>query len=573
MMSTATSPHGNLPTSRASTLTKTVLLLADTVIDPLSRVFEASAEEPRLRGVAAPYGQVYQVLMDPKHAAWEAAPDYLLVWTTPGLTLPSFRSALAFEGMDVDAILGEVETFADLIVRGAANVGVTLVTTWTLAPHQRWIQALAWKDRVGIANVLARANLLLAERLAPYANIVLLDAAYWQNTVGPGAYDPRMYAIGKILYSYPLFEKAGAEVKAVIRGLSGLGKKVIVCDLDNTMWGGVAADDEIQNIKLGSPDPVGECFVEFQRSLKALKARGILLAICSKNDETFARSVIAEHPSMILREADFVAWRINWVDKATNLAILAEELNLGLDSLVFLDDSLEERDQVRRLLPQVYVPDLPASPTEYARFVESLTCFEAANLSVEDYARTTMYQAEHGRRLSQEVAGGIEEWLRSLELRVSASRLTKKSLPRAAQLLNKTNQFNLSVRRMDEQTFWQWSQEPGHSVYVFNVSDKFGDFGLTAIASLACSGSVGQIVDFVMSCRVMGKTVEAAILAYIVGEASRMGVGALSAPPTPTTRNAPAVTFFQAQYADPSLSRIDPAHIQPPVGIVCMEDK
>ena len=265
---------------------------------------------------------------------------------------------------------------------------MVLVPSWVLPSNERWIQTLTWRHAAGLANLLARANLMLAEKFAEHPNIVLLDAGYWQASLGRPAHDPRMYAVAKILYSQAFFEKASVEIKAVLRGSLGLAKKVVVCDLDNTLWGGVVGDDGAHAIKLGSPDPVGECFHAFQSALKGLRSRGILLAICSKNDEKFALSVIEDHPAMALRKEDFAAWRINWRDKAENLLGLAEELNLGLDSFVFLDDSPQERDQVRQILPQVYTPDLPASPSDLAPFVSSLACFETAALGREDIERT-----------------------------------------------------------------------------------------------------------------------------------------------------------------------------------------
>src|SRR5208337_2314371 len=196
----------------------------------------------------------------------------LVVWTAPDLTLPSFAKLLRFEfesaTSEYDAALREAEQFADAVLRAATRVGLVLVPTWMLPTHERWIQGLTWRQGTGVANLLAKANLILAEKFASQQNIVLLDAGYWQATLTRSAYDPRMFAVAKILYSHQLFEKAAAEMKAVLRGSLGQSKKVIVCDLDNTLWGGVVGDDGANNIKLGAPDPVGECFHAFQTALK-----------------------------------------------------------------------------------------------------------------------------------------------------------------------------------------------------------------------------------------------------------------------------------------------------------------
>ena len=553
-----------------------VLLVGDTTLDPLARFLERDQAKPVLHASAAPYGQIYQILLDSNHHAWSANPDILVVWTAPQLTLPSVAKLLRFDFESAeatyDAILSEAEQFAAAVLKAATRVGLVLVPTWILPTYERWIQTLAWRKGIGLANVLAKANLLLAERFAEQKNIVLLDSAYWRDSLNRPAFDPRMYAVAKILYSNHMYEKAATEIKSVVRGTLGLSKKVIVCDLDNTLWGGVVGDDGPENLKLGAPDPVGECYVTLQAALKGLRSRGILLAISSKNDEALALSVIDEHPAMLLRKNDFVAWRINWKDKAKNIAELAEELNLGLDSFVFLDDSPQERDQVRQLLPQVLTPDLPASPSEYAPFLCSLGCFETAGLGQEDFERTQMYQAERGRKETQSLSGDLDEWLQSLEIKVQAAPLRRESLPRAAQLLNKTNQFNLSLRRLDEKTLWDWAQEPSNSTYTFHVSDRFGDFGLVGLASLSLAGPDARIVDFVMSCRVMGKKVEEALLGYTVARAQAAGVNSITAPPVDGPRNEPAKVFFAAKFSGDDGASIDSARVAVPSQISLREE-
>jgi FkbH-like protein len=549
-----------------------VLLAGDTTLDPLARLLERSPDAPKLRCSAAPYGQVYQILLDGSNPAWAFEPDYLIVWTAPHLTLPSVGKLMRFESASHDEAMREAEQFAEAVVQASHRVALTLVPTWVLPSHERWIQTLTWRQGVGLANLLARANLVLAEKFAAHPNIVLLDANYWQASINRPAQDPRMYAVAKILYSQPLFERAAAEIKSVLRGSLGLGKKVIVCDLDNTLWGGVVGDDGAHAIKLGAPDPVGECFHAFQVALKGLRSRGILLAICSKNDERFALSVIEDHPAMALRKTDFVGWRINWKDKAENLLALAEELNLGLDSFVFLDDSPQEREQVRQILPQVYTPDLPVSPSELAPFVSSLACFETAALGREDLERTDMYQAERGRKEARDLSGDVENWLRSLQIEVRATPLRRESLARAAQLLNKTNQFNLSLRRMDEGSFWGWASEPGNAAYVFHVSDRFGDFGLTGLASFSRLGPEARIVDFVMSCRVMGKKVEEALLGYTLAQAQAEGAARVVAPLVEGPRNAPAREFFATKYSSADDSAIDSAQVGVPSMINLTEE-
>lgn len=556
--------------------TRRVLLVGDTTLDHLGRMLERHQDAPALRATAAPYGQVYQILLDPTHTAWTDRPEILVVWTAPQLTLPSVGQMLRFEFESAAAVydraLAEVEQFADAVLQAASHVGLVLVPTWILPAHERWIQTLGWRRGLGLSNLIARANLRLAERFAERENIILLDTQYWQAGLTRSAFDPRMYAVAKILYSSAMLEKAASEIKSVIRGSLGLARKLIVCDLDNTLWGGVVGDDGPENLKLGAPDPIGECFQSFQLALKGMRSRGILLAIASKNDEKVAMSVISEHPAMVLRPADFVAWKINWEDKAGNILQLANELNLGLDSFVFLDDSPQERDRVRHALPQVFTPDLPASPSDFGPFLNSLNCFETSSLEKEDFERTQMYQAERGRTEVREAGGSLENWLGSLKIQVRAAPLKRESLPRAAQLLNKTNQFNLSLRRLDEKSFWDWAQESSHSAYTFQVCDRFGDFGLVGLASLAMTGGEARIVDFVMSCRVMGKKVEEALLGYTLSRAQAAGALRVLAEPVDGPRNGPAKQFFAAKTGVEDGAAIDVERVMIPSQITLEEE-
>ena len=225
------------------------------------------------------------------------------------------------------------------------------------------------------------------------------------------------------------------------------------------------------------------------------------------------------------------------------------------------------------MLPQVFTPDLPVSPADLAPFISSLDCFETPALGREDFHRTEMYQAERGRREVVEMSGGVETWLRSLQIEVRVTRLQKDNLARAAQLLNKTNQFNLALRRMDEQTFWNWGVERGNSAYVFHVSDRFGDFGLTGMVTVSREGRDAQIVDFVMSCRVMGKKVEEALLGYVFTQALADGAVRVKAPAfEDSSRNAPAREFFAAKYLSGDDAVIDPERVAVPSAVTLKEE-
>jgi len=345
--------------------------------------------------------------------------------------------------------------------------------------------------------------------------------------------------LGKIPFGLRVFEEAAADLTAALAAARGQSRKLIVVDLDNTLWGGIVGDDGWENLELGRTSAKGEAYVEFQRSLLALKRRGIILGICSKNEEEVALEAIDKHPEMILRRDDFAGWQINWNDKAANLKALVEELNLGLQSVVFLDDEPIEQTRVVESWPEVLVPDWPKDPATYATKLRSLRCFDMVHLTLEDHLRSEQYLAERHRRSSQQTAASMNDWLAKLDLQVKASKLDSISLQRAAQLLNKTNQFNLTTRRMSEAELDGWSQKASHHVYVFRVQDRFGDYGLTALASLSISGTTAEIIDFLMSCRVMGRAVESAALHYLSTQASNLKCTWLQGKHIPTAKNKP----------------------------------
>jgi FkbH-like protein len=275
---------------------------------------------------------------------------------------------------------------------------------------------------------------------------------------------------------------------------------------------------------------------------------------------------------MVLKLEDFATWRIDWKDKAENIRELMAGLNLGLDAAVFLDDSGFERARVREALPQVSVPELPADPTDYPSFLAGLRYFDNPHLSAEDRERTSMYVADRQRKALKSEGLSLGDWLRLLELRVVVESLNEANLERATQLLNKTNQLNLSTRRLTPPELLAWSREGGHRLWTFRTADKFGDYGLCGIASLSVEDARARLMDFLLSCRVMGRGVEESMLATAAQQARAAGCEELVAEFVPTARNQPCHTWFQNQSnmrQDGTVFRLSlatepvmPAHVQ-----------
>jgi len=519
------------------------LLVADFNLGNFAGLLGNDPEEPKVEVIGTPYGQVVPVLA-PEGGGWREAPDCCLVWTRPEGVCESFGRLLAEEQVELEAVLGEVDEFAELLLDVAGRVkGLFAAAWWTPFLH-RGYGMLDLRPGEGVGDVLLRMNLRLADRLGEADNAYLLDTRKWVETAGPAAFQPKLWYMGKIPFGQQVFAEAVRDLKAGLNGLDGRGRKLIVVDLDDTLWGGIVGEVGWEQLKLGGHDHVGEAFADFQRALKGLNRRGILLAIASKNEERVALEGIAQHPEMVLSLDDFAGWRIDWEDKAQNIADMVAELNLGLQSVVFIDDNPAERSRVREALPEVFVPEWPADPALYPSALLGLRCFDAPRVSVEDRQRSRMYAAERQRWETKRRVPSLQEWLDSLELKVEVEELGAANLPRAAQLLNRTNQMNLSTRRLSEGELRQWAEGSGRQVWVFHVSDRFGDSGLTGLASLERRGKEAQVVDFVLSCRVMGRQIEETMIHHLGQRAGKAGGERLLVELVPTAKNAPCRDFF-----------------------------
>jgi FkbH-like protein len=328
-----------------------------------------------------------------------------------------------------------------------------------------------------------------------------------------------------------------------IHPLSGRICKALVLDLDNTLWGGVLGEDGMEGIALGGEYP-GSAYLDFQRSILDLYHRGVLLAVCSKNDEREAMDVIRSHPRMLLRPEHFSAIRINWMEKAHNLSEIAAELNIGADALAFADDNPVECEQVQLALPEVNVIQLPPDPARYSLTLRSNPVFERLTLSTEDHNRNGYYATQRQRQELKNNTGSLEEFYWSLRQRVVFADVSSKTLSRVAQLTQKTNQFNLTNRRYREQDIAAMLARPGFRVITISVSDRFGDNGIVGVAITMDEGSSCEVDTLLLSCRVIGRTIETAILAYIIQQASSRGLGLLKGWFLPTARNEPASDFY-----------------------------
>ena len=368
-------------------------------------------------------------------------------------------------------------------------------------------------------------------------DILALDARATQDGIA-NWHDPVLWHRAKIEIAPPMAPLYGDLVARIVAAQRGRSYKCLVLDLDNTLWGGVIGDDGVEGIVLGQGSAAGEAFIAFQDYAQHLSERGIILAVCSKNDEKIALAPFADHPDMVLKRSSFASFVANWSDKAANLRAIAAEINIGLDALVFADDNPFERNLVRRELPMVAVPELPEDAAFYAQCIADGGYFESVRMTAEDFSRAGQYQANAERESARQTTD-LPTYLKSLEMQMQATPFDSVGQARITQLINKTNQVNLTTRRYAERDVEAAMADKDAVTFQIRLADKYGDNGMIAIVIAKPSQSAGELTidTWLMSCRVLGRQVEHATLNLLVDEARRRGYRAVIGEFRPTEKN------------------------------------
>ena len=390
------------------------------------------------------------------------------------------------------------------------------------------------------AQVIARLNDRLSEAAAE-DGALLLDIASASERDGIDAwFDIVRWLQAKMEIAPRAATSYGDLVARIAAAERGLSKKCLVLDLDNTLWGGVIGDDGLDGIVLGEGSATGEAHLALQRYARQLKNRGIILAVCSKNDPAVAEAAFRQHPEMVLRRSDVAAFMANWDDKTENLRAIAKELNIGIESLVFVDDNPVERARIRQSLPMVAVPELPEDPTHYVRCLADAGYFEAVSFTHEDVQRAAQYAANADRAALAGSSETMDDFLRGLAMSVAFGPFAAVDLPRVTQLINKTNQFNPTTRRYTHEEVASIAAAPENITLQFRLLDKFGDNGLVSAMILRPDprrpGAL-EIDTWVMSCRVFGRQLEFEVMNIAVEAACRCRTQALRADYIPTKKN------------------------------------
>lgn len=489
-----------------------------------------------------PYNQYRQALLDPDSPLARFAPQAVLFGIDHSELLPTLPLSASRASVQ-QAIEPRIDDLRRLWAE--ARERFKCVVIQQIAPDLS-PSLLGSFDRLvpGAPAMLVHAlNRAIADAAAA-DRVLLLDLEAACGHLGKETwFDPVRWHHGKQLISPVVTPLYGDLVGRILAAARGLSRKCLVLDLDNTLWGGVLGDDGPSSLILGQGSAVGEAFVSFQRYARELKERGILLAVCSKNNLDTAEAVFRSHPEMVLKRDDIAVFIANWDDKATNLRKIAAALNIGLDALVFFDDNPAERALVRQHLPMVAVPEVPEAPALYARCIADAGYFEATALSAEDVQRAQQY-IDNARReeLRHTSTPDLGAYLTSLKMEMQVGHFEDADLPRVTQLINKTNQFNLTTRRYAEAEVRELRDNPRSICLHFRLKDAFGDNGIISVMiarpATAAEGEATFVIDtWLMSCRVLGRGVEAAALATLCRAIAARGGSTLLGDYLPTPKN------------------------------------
>jgi len=525
-------------------------LLSSCTIDHLLPAIRVAGLRRRLliEVYAGSFGQYRQELLDPTSALLGFRPDIILFSLTAreaiagvplGSTTDEANQTIARASADVQQLWRTArETFkATVIQQSFLDVSEPL-----FGSYDRLVPGTP-------TRLIAHLNDLLTDAAAQ-EHVLWLDIARASARDGLDAwFDAARWLQGKIEIAPQSAARYGDLVARLIAAHRGQSKKCLALDLDNTLWGGVIGDDGIEGIRLGEGSAVGEAHAGLQRYAKQLQDRGVILAVCSKNDLATAEAAFRDHPEMVLRRSDIAAFVANWNDKAENLQAIAKQLNIGLDSLVFVDDNPAERARVRECLPMVAVPELPADAAHYVRCIADAGYFEAVNFTEEDRHRAGQYATNAKREALREGSQSMEDFLHGLDMAVMLGPIGPVDLARAVQLINKTNQFNTTTRRYTAEELSRLATAPENMTFQFRLLDRFGDNGLVSVMllrPLAGEPEVFDIESWVMSCRVFGRQLEFEAMNIVVEAAQNRGIQALRAHYIPTKKNGVIGSLYES---------------------------
>lgn len=466
------------------------------------------------------YNQIDAQIMDDFSELYEQNPNAVLIYMATEKLFEEFCNMPLNERTQfADNIIKKIEMYWEKI---NSTISTNILQVNFCEIDDRIFGNYSNKVSSSFVYQIRKLNFLLMQLAENTKNAFLIDLSTIQNTYGRNIlFDEKLYYIAKMPLSTNILPEVAKQIWETIKALDGKFKKCIILDLDNTLWGGVIGDDGLKSIQIGELG-LGHAFSEFQMWLKELKNRGIILAVCSKNNEDIAKEPFEKHPEMILRLEDISIFVANWEDKASNIKYIQETINIGMDSIVFIDDNPFERNLVKSIIPEITVPDLPEDPALYLKYLKSLNLFETVSYSENDVNRTKQYQAEVGRTVSQNMYKDFDEYLKNLEMVATVHNFEEFEIPRISQLTQRSNQFNLRTVRYTESDIEKITENEDYITLSFSLKDKFGDYGLISVVIMKKENDNTLFLDtWLMSCRVLKRGMEEFIINSIIEEAKK----------------------------------------------------
>lgn len=525
-----------------------VAWLRNVTVEPLLPVLKAeialAGAKPQL--YVGAFDAIASEVLDGNSGLYRFKPDLILVtqWLE-ALNHRLVRRFISLSSEEVEAessaILGALERHLAM-VRKSTSAPI-LFNNFPL-PDFPTMGILEANSKHSQSEMIRRLNQELGSLAAKIPDVFIVDfLQLFARIGGSQGFSSRDWHMSRTPYSRHVLVPIGQEYGKFVRALRGNSRKCLVLDCDNTLWGGVLGEDGIDGIKLGPTHP-GSWYVEFQQEILNLHDRGVILALCSKNNEGDVIEALQRHPSQVLREEHFADRQINWDDKVTNLRRIAEQLNIGLDSLVFVDDNPLECGFVHEQLPEVEVIELPNDPSAFRAALLARGLFDTLTISQEDRERTRMYRAESERQRILQNAGSLEEYLAKLQLVAHIDVPNQSTLARVAQLTQKTNQFNLTTIRYTEGQIHSFAEAADSDVFYVRLADRVADLGIIGIGILRYQGDTAIIDSLLMSCRALGRGVENALAAFLVNTAQVNGCSSILGCYRATKKNVQVAEFY-----------------------------
>ncbi len=490
-----------------------VALLGDTATQFLNQALRGEGFDKGLdlEIWEADFNQIERQVFDPSSELYEFAPQIVILFQSSHKLLGKYNK-LKIE-MQSSLATQELAAIESIYATLQSSFGCKTIYFNYTEIDDSVFGNYGNKIEASFLYQLRKLNFGIMELAAKAANLYLSDISSIQNEIGKvNFFQPSVYINTEMVLSIEALPKVAAKTVAIISAINGNFKKCVILDLDNTTWGGIIGDDGLENIQIGSLG-IGKSFTEFQYWVKKLKNRGIIVAVCSKNTESVAKEPFEKHPDMVLHLEDISVFIANWENKADNIRQIQSILNIGFDSMVFLDDNPFERNIVRENIPQICVPELPEDPAEYLEFLYTLNLFETVSYSNEDSERTKQYQIEAQRVTLQQKFTNEDDFLKSLDMISLVEPFNKFNTPRVAQLSQRSNQFNLRTVRYTEADIEQLGTSPNHFTFSFTLEDKFGNNGMICVIILEKESDDTLFINtWLMSCRVLKRGMENFVL-------------------------------------------------------------